>query len=304
MYTIKHAAQRVGIAPATLRVWERRYGVVSPKRTDGGYRVYDDQDIDVLCAMQQLTAQGWQPGLAAKEALRRAGPAGGESERAAAVVREPDRPSAAVDVPDLGSDLVAAAGALDTRKLTAALDHLFASSSFEVVMMRHVFPALEDLGEAWAAGRVSVAGEHLASHAVMRRLAGFYEAAAAYGPRPRIALGLAPGSRHEIGLLAFAVAARRRGLSTDYLGADLPLEDWLSIVDDDDVHVAVLAVPTMADVAATSAVVDTLHDFRPGLTVAVGGAEQERVPASALRLGHDLVAGAEMLIARSSLMET
>jgi methanogenic corrinoid protein MtbC1 len=45
---------------------------------------------------------------------------------------------------------------------------------------------------------------------------------------PRVLLGLAPGARHEIGLFAFAVAVRRNGLATDYLGADLPVEDWVA----------------------------------------------------------------------------
>src|SRR4029078_6933175 len=54
MYTIKQAAQRTGIAIPTIRVWERRYGVVAPKRTPSGYRLYDDEAIARLNAMQRL----------------------------------------------------------------------------------------------------------------------------------------------------------------------------------------------------------------------------------------------------------
>lgn len=295
MYTIKHAAQQVGIATATLRAWERRYGVVSPTRTDSGYRVYAEHDVEILHSMKQLMDQGWQPGLAAQEALRRAVHTDPNTSQAAAPVRNQPRPSPALDTHALGSDLIAAAAALDTGEVTAVLDQLFALNSFETVMTRHVFPALEDLGEAWSDGRVSVAGEHLSSHAVMRRLAVAYEAAAAYGHGPRVALGMAPGSRHEIGLLAFAVSARRHGISTDYLGADLPLDDWLSIVDHRDLAAVVLAVPTTADIDGTRAVIGALQERRPGLIVAVGGAEQEQSPPGALRLGHDLVAGVETL---------
>ena len=42
MHTVKRAAELTGVPAATLRVWERRYGVVTPSRTEGGYRVYDD----------------------------------------------------------------------------------------------------------------------------------------------------------------------------------------------------------------------------------------------------------------------
>ncbi|NYI78903.1 cobalamin B12-binding domain-containing protein [Nocardioides panzhihuensis] len=129
-------------------------------------------------------------------------------------------------------------------------------------------PPLEELGDTWADGRVSVAGEHLASNAVMRRLAVAYEAAATHGHGPRITLGLAPHTRHEIGLFAFAVAARRRGMDTDYLGADLPLDDWLGVVDDPDLAAVVLAIPTTADIPCADEVITALCDRRPDLVVA------------------------------------
>ena len=42
MYTVKHAAELTGIPAATLRMWERRYAVVTPVRSESGYRLYDD----------------------------------------------------------------------------------------------------------------------------------------------------------------------------------------------------------------------------------------------------------------------
>lgn len=291
MYTIKHAAQQVGISAATLRAWERRYGIVTPQRSDSGYRVYQERDVAVLRSMKQLVDQGWSTGLAAAQMLREA------SRRAEADRERPaDAPAVArTRDSDLAARVIQAAAALDTSDLAAVLEHLFALNSFEIVMADHVFPALTELGDAWAAGRISTAGEHLASHAVMRRLAICYEAAASGGHGPRIALGMAPGSRHEIGLLAFAVAARRRGMNTDYLGADLPIDDWLGILEERDLAAVVLALPTRADIDATGAVVTALLERRPGLVVAVGGAEQQHAPEGALRLGHDIAAGAETL---------
>lgn len=291
MYTIKHAAERVGITTATLRAWERRYGVIAPHRSESGYRLYGDREVAVLRSMKQLVDQGWSAGLAAAEAIRldRAQPA---REIATEAPGEGAAPSA-----DLAERLTTAAAALDTTDLAATLDQVFALGSFETVMTEHVFPALEDLGDAWADGRVSIAGEHLASNAVMRRLALAYEAAAAHGHGPRIALGTAPHTRHEIGLFAFAVTARRHGMDTDYLGADLPIDDWLGVVDDPALAAAVLVIPTTADITTTAAVITALHEHRPDLVVAVGGAQQRHAPEPAVRLGHDIVAGARTLSA-------
>ena len=55
MYTIKHAAALTGVPEATLRAWERRYAVVSPHRTAAGYRLYDEDQLDVLRTMQERT---------------------------------------------------------------------------------------------------------------------------------------------------------------------------------------------------------------------------------------------------------
>jgi len=70
MYTIKETAARTGIPVALLRAWERRYGVVEPSRTGGGYRLYDDASIDRLRTMRRLVDDGWSPSVAAAAILR------------------------------------------------------------------------------------------------------------------------------------------------------------------------------------------------------------------------------------------
>ena len=72
---------------------------------------------------------------------------------------------------DLTEQFVAAAAALDGDRLDEVLDRMFALASFEVVIGTYVSPAMRALGDAWESGQASVAGEHLASHAVGRRLA-------------------------------------------------------------------------------------------------------------------------------------
>lgn len=287
MYTIKRAAQQVGISAATLRAWERRYGIVSPSRTDGGYRLYDDDDVAALTLMARLVDDGWTASLAAGEARQRLQGGSSPADRTPA--------DAGPGSPDLQQSLVAAAAALDVHRLGIALDQMFASGSYEVVADVHLLPAMAALGDAWAAGRVGVAGEHLASHAVMRRLSAAFEAAASADAGPRVLVGMPPGARHEVGLLAFAVAARRRGLAVDYLGADLPVDDWVTAVADRAPVAVVLAVPTAADVEKAREVVDAVRAAHPGLILAVGGREQDRAPARAVRLGHGVGAAARAL---------
>jgi methanogenic corrinoid protein MtbC1 len=143
----------------------------------------------------------------------------------------------------------------------------------------------DELGDAWAAGRLSVAGEHAASHAVLRRLAAAFEAAGGRASGPAVIVALPPGARHELGALAFAITARRAGLPVAYLGPDLPLEDWRSATAS--AGAAVIGVPTEADVEAAIHLARRLRRAHPHLVVAVGGSAAPSLPGI-VRLPQDL----------------
>ncbi len=204
MYTIKQAAARSGLSVPTVRVWERRYGVVHPERTPTGYRLYDDEAIGRLIAMRHLVEQdGMRPSQAAErllsagddltdlidQAMREDGPAIGTS---AGRVPWTEQAMAEVDAFVFcrsatrrirhGSD---PRHGLRLRALRSALEHV-------------IFPALRAVGDGWADGSIDVAMEHAASETVRRRLARFYDAVASDGP-PDVIVGLPPGGHHELG---------------------------------------------------------------------------------------------------------
>lgn len=291
MYTIKRAAEQTGVSAATLRAWERRYGIVTPTRSEGGYRVYDADDVRTLRVMATLVAEGWTPSLAAQEALRRAA-------TKAPGAAEPTEAVRAADIDDLIDELLTGAAELNAARVAVALDGILALGSYEVIVDRYLLPAMEAIGDGWASGRISVAGEHLTANAVMRRLAAAYEAAAPYGGANPVIVGLPPDAHHQIGVLAFAVAARRRGIAVDYLGADLPVEEWVGAVRERDAIAVVLAIPTEHDVAAAERVVAAVRAEHPEVLIAVGGGFQDAAPEHALRLGHQVAAAAHNLADR------
>ncbi|HEX3264334.1 MAG TPA: MerR family transcriptional regulator [Candidatus Limnocylindrales bacterium] len=289
MYNIKQAAARAGVSVPVLRAWERRYGIVAPERSPSGYRQFDDEAVARIRAMRALIEEGWSPSAAAAAIVegRVAVPDGTERDTggptnpsegtagirtAASGVRTTDREEPGrteAEAADLGRALIEAAAAMDAAGVDRALDDLFARGSFERVATDLLFPALQRLGEAWAAGEISVAGEHLASNAVLRRLGVALDAAGAGGAGKSIVVGLPPGGRHELGALAFAVAARRAGLPVRYVGADLPLSDWVTATRG--AAGAVIGVVTARDRRSAMDVARELRAADPGLLVAFGG---------------------------------
>ena len=288
MYTIKHASEVTGVSVATLRAWERRYGIVTPRRTEAGYRLYDAEAVHALRVMTRLVMDGWAPRQAAAETLRRI-----ESGDDAAPVVLDDAGDSAEPVETAA--FVDAAARLDAVTLAEVLDERFSRGSFESVVDGWLMPALQALGEGWAQGRVSVAGEHLAASAVQRRLAAAYDAAASRASGPRVIVGLPPGARHELGALAFATAARRAGLAASYLGADLPAADWSLAVTAHRAAAAVLSAARGTELDGLRSVVTRLRADSPDLVVAVGGAERDEAPPGCLRLEHEIGVAAAQL---------
>jgi DNA-binding transcriptional MerR regulator/methylmalonyl-CoA mutase cobalamin-binding subunit len=317
MYNIKQAAARAGVSVPVLRAWERRYGIVRPGRSASGYRQFDDDTVARIRTMRGLVDAGWSPSAAAAAILdgrvavtespsfEAAAPGArsraltGDANRPGGegVVDGSDRADAdrTADARDLADRLVAAATALDARAVDAVLDELFSRGSFEQVADALLFPALQRLGDAWAAGVVSVAGEHLASNAVLRRLGLALDAAGSRtGGRGRVIIGLPPGAHHELGALAFAVAARRAGLPVSYLGPDLPVDDWITAADG--AAAAVVGVVTGRERRAAMNVAHGLRHAHPDLIIAVGGARAPDEPG-VLRLPASLPASVEALAA-------
>lgn len=285
MYTVKRAAELTGIPGDTLRMWERRYAVVEPTRSEGGYRLYDDASLRRLSAMKSLVDSGWT----AREAARRVV---ADAERGVDVIPVP-----ATDVRGDTGALARVARDFSGPALDAVLDEGFAVGSFEEAVDSWLMPALGALGAAWREGSVTVAGEHFVSGAVTRRLAAAFDAAGRSGTGPCVVVGLARGSRHELGVLAFATALRRAGLNVVYVGGDLPPEEWVPLVEARNAAAVVLGVPTPEDVAAVRETADDVSAAHPEVTVLVGGGYQSEVGGATRPLGHAVGPAARQLAA-------
>jgi DNA-binding transcriptional MerR regulator len=207
---IGQLAKRTGVSPELLRAWEQRYGLLQPTRTAGGFRLYSAADEARVQGMQSLVAIGLAAAQAARLILSGAEPA------------PPTASASAATLEDAAGNLAASLDRLDEQAADAALDRLFAAYTVETVLQDVVLPYLHRLGERWEAGEVSIAQEHFASNLLRGRLLGLAQGWG-QGQGPAAVLACVPGEQHELGLLAFGVALRRRGWRIIYLGTDSPI---------------------------------------------------------------------------------
>lgn len=265
-------ARRVGISPELLRAWERRYDLLQPIRTEGGFRLYTEDDAHRVERMKQALDEG----LSAAEAARHALAQERSVERALDGARE---------------RLLSAAHAYDEAALQAVVDEALAGFSLEAVLRELILPVLRELGEEWERGTLEVGQEHFASNLIRERLLALARLWGR-GGGPLAILACAPGERHDIGLIAFGLVLRSRGWRILFLGADTPLATLGKTVAATNPRLVVVASLDSALLEAGSAELRKLGRTAP-LVLSGSGASEELCARLRLdRLDGDLVAPA------------
>jgi DNA-binding transcriptional MerR regulator len=197
-------ARQVGVSPELLRAWERRYGLLHPIRSDGGFRLYTSEDVVRVEQMKRALDEGLSAAQAARRALTPARP----SEAALEHARE---------------RLVAAAHAYDEAAVHSVLDQALAGFALETVLRELILPALREIGYEWERGELEIGEEHFATSLIRERLLALSRFWGR-GGGSRAILACAPGERHDIGLIAFGLVLRSHGWRILFLGADTPIQ--------------------------------------------------------------------------------
>lgn len=205
-YEIHEVAELTGLAAARLRAWERRYEVVRPRRMANGYRIYSADQVALLRAFARLIGDGERIGELAGRPR--------EEVLARARVRKPDNaPHGA---------LLDAIRELDRDRLEAQVAEQLALRGFRGFAMDIALPLAQAIGEAWTAGELSIAAEHLTTEVVVHALKGGLRLPRGAGPL--LLAGGITGERHEWGFLCTLAGAQEGGWRIHYLGPDLPVD--------------------------------------------------------------------------------
>jgi DNA-binding transcriptional MerR regulator len=247
---IGELARRLGVSQDVLRAWERRYGLLEPVRTSGGFRLYSAADEQRVRRMQSHLARGLAAAEAARAALAEEGdrsvvahPEPVPTERPGETALDPAQaPVPATDrgLARLAADLRRALDSFDEPAAEAVMDRLFADFSVETALRELLLPYLYDLGARWAANEIGVATEHFASNVLRARLAGIARGWG-QGRGPCAVLACPPGEQHDLPLIAFGIVLHRNGWRIVYLGADTPLADLGRTVEEKRPEIVVLA---------------------------------------------------------------
>jgi DNA-binding transcriptional MerR regulator len=275
---IGELSRRAGVSTDLLRAWERRYGLLRPTRSEGGFRLYSPQDEQRVARMRDHLERGLSAAQAARLILD-------ETER-----RPDESPALARGAESLRHAL----DALDESAAHTALDTLLANLSLETVLGEVVMPYLHELGERWERGEASVADEHFASNLLRGRLLGLARGWDR-GVGPRALLACAPGEQHDLALIVFGLALRQRGWRITYLGPDTPIDSLENAARTLEPAAVVIAVTNPQRLAGTEASLRKVARSVPLWIAGAGASPQVTEKAGARHLDADPLGGADLV---------
>jgi len=217
-YSIKDLEHFSGIKAHTIRIWEKRYNILDPNRTETNIRLYSDDDVRRILNVGMLVKNGYKISSVATF---------NDSKIQAEVIRINQH----LNDDDKSIDqLLYQAVNFDPEGFEKLLDEMIVKNGFRKTMEHVVYPFFERIGVLWQVGSIFVAHEHFVSNLIRNRL--IYETVKVRHENcaKTLLLFLRENEWHELGLLYYNYLAAQAGLRTVYLGQSLPFGDLANLL--------------------------------------------------------------------------
>ncbi len=301
-FNMKVVVQETGLKPDTLRAWERRYGMPSPKRTKGGHRLYSQYEIDKLKWLvtrqedgmsiskavdlwSQLEAEGRDP----LEAL---------PDLPAMPVKPAREPITGDMLVKLRADWVEACLQFNEDQAQHTLAQAFALFPIETVCFELLQRGLNEIGQGWFEGRVSVQQEHFASELSLRQLEALLASVPAARGNGQLLVACPPKEHHTFSPLLLTLLLRQRNWDVVYLGANVPVERLEVAVRTVKPQLVILIAQTLYTAGTMLAMANLLHTEK--IPLAFGGGvfnyiEETRTRMPGYYLGTELKTAPEVI---------
>lgn len=218
-YSIKDLEQLSGIRAHTLRIWEQRYQLITPHRTETNIRYYSDADLKLILNISLLNKRGFRIGAIAKMS-------------AAQIAEHVQKLSkTGLSFESQINMLTTAMMGIDEYTFEKVITEGALQYGFETMMTQVIYPFLERIGVMWMTGSVNPAQEHFISNLIRQKIIVAIDGQVVV-PSPtsrRYLLFLPEGEFHEFSLLYMCYLLKNRHNEVIYLGTNVPLNDIIEV---------------------------------------------------------------------------
>lgn len=212
-YRIQAVAEMTGVPSATLRAWERRYGLPRPGRSESAYRLYSDRDVSEVRRLLELQGQGLAPSEAARQVLNEVTDVPAEVAQGAPPL---EYAQTAIE------RLVEATLGFDEQRLRREIQGALYFGSPASVYDTIFSPFLAEIGRLWERGACEIAAEHLASRAIGEALAHLVGLLSRAISGPGVLLACIDEEQHDLPLFGVALHVIEGGWRPVVLGQRNP----------------------------------------------------------------------------------
>ena len=272
-YPIKVVSQMTGLSVHVIRVWEKRYSVVEPDRSDTNRRLYTEEEIEKLKLLNDAVHLGHNIGGIAKLSARELknllskGSQDSPSLSTTLISTVPDK-----NIDEILNESFESVKCYDAKRLESILLNASAKLTQPVLIEDVIVPLVYKIGEMWHEGEIRVANEHLASSVIRSFLFNLLESYSISDSAPAMISATPRGQEHELGALIAGVIAASSGWKVVYLGVNLPAEEISAVVSYFNASVVALSIIYPNDDPHLKRELKKLHQLLPtGVAVIVGG---------------------------------
>jgi DNA-binding transcriptional MerR regulator len=258
-YKIKDLEVLTGIKAHTIRIWEKRYGILIPERTDTKIRLYSDEELTLLLNVALLNNSGVKISRIADLSRDQ--------------IKDKVWEIKGSNVKDNSIELMLLALLdIDECQFKNVLEELIASIGIERMFSEKLIPFLDRIGVMWLVGSITTAQEHFISNLIRQKLISELDKL----PVPQsktdnVLLFLPEHEWHEISLLYYHYVLRRNGRNTFYLGQSLPYDALLESVEKLKPSALVTSWLTAVDQKFIVTYFDRLQQDVPNIPIYSGG---------------------------------
>ncbi len=221
MYRIKDVEHLSGIKAHTLRIWEKRYNIVEPKRTTTNIRYYDDEDLKKILNISILNKNGYKISKIANLGNKHL------NNEILNLSKKSDSLDMQVD------NMIKAMIDFDKNLFEKIFSRSIILMGFQETLLKVIYPFFRRIGILWVTGNIDPSQEHFISNIVRQKIIVAIDGMPEYtNPNPEnFLLFLPDGQWHEMGLLLCSYLIKKNGHKDVYLGSSLPFESVMKLED-------------------------------------------------------------------------
>ncbi|MBK7105170.1 MAG: MerR family transcriptional regulator [Ignavibacteriae bacterium] len=236
-YPIKAVADLTGLTEHVIRIWEKRYKLVIPNRTDTNRRLYSKEDVEKLSLLAKASKSGYSIGAISNYSIDQLKELFGEkiTEKKVEELNTNEK-----TIQQTINNCITFIKSLDKKSFEQELYSAQINFTQPILIEKIITPLIEQIGDMWKSGEIRIMHEHISTTIIRKFLTQIIDSNLVDTNAPKIIIATPKGQHHELGALIVGVVASADGWDVTYIGPDLPGEEIAAAIES--IHPKIVAL--------------------------------------------------------------